>query len=300
MVTPSSWLPEEVERAARSTGRDLQVLAYPGLDVEPAELLPDNVAWWCPMGWANRLLATGIDPGFQTPPADLLTRIPFAALRRRVVVDTFAHLRTDTPTWVREAGSIHVKPASIKMSALPADVRPWSTIERSDLPGDLLLQASEPVVFVREWRCFLIDGCVGAISSYLRPARDLALTGRPADTPLTWDAWDAHAECDLPGARSAADFADTVLNSLKTAGERLPHGWVLDVGELEDGALAVVEANPAWSANPYHCERSAFARAVIAAQGGPSNTPCRWKGEKHLPGLPLRTCAVPTGVRARR
>lgn len=300
MVTPASWLPEEVGAAARRAGRDLRVVQYPGLDVEPPEQLPKDVAWWCPMGWANRLLATGIDPGFQVPPANLLARLTRASLRRRVVVDTVANLREYTPAWIREAQMVHVKPAAIKMSALPAEVRPWSAVAHADLPDDLLLQVSEQVSFVREWRCIVAGAQLAGISSYLRPAGDLALIGRtidgPGDAQVTWDAWDAALERELPCTQAATDFVESTLWRLHMPQGALPGGWVLDVGQLDDGTFAVVESNPVWCANPYHCDRVVFADAVIAAQGRPVRPSCTWRGDNHLPHLPLHVSTIPTGM----
>lgn len=268
VVSRSRWLSEDLAAA----NPRLDVVADPGLDVEPPDRVAAGTAWWAPMGYANRLLATGIDPALQVPPPDALLCMPARLLGRAVAVAPFAQLDCEeaAQAWWR-AGPVHVKPASIKMGSFPASVRTWGDLPR-DIPADLPVQVSAPLDLVREARCVVVEWAVTTASTYL-------------DDGKAWDAWS--------GRDHPPDWALPLAREIARLTPGMPRAWVLDVGETSAGDVVPVEANPVWSANPYHCDLAAFATAVAAAQGD-THAPCVWGGDAHLPSRPLLVTVRPT------
>ena len=140
-----------------------------------------------------------------------------------------------------------VKPADQK--SFPARV--WESADslaaqagaRPDCPSI----ASDPVHFSAEYRCFVIGHEVLTLSVY---SRDGELAGSDeSGYPSTEEELDA-----------AREFATTVLvdNSPCWAA-------VVDVGVLDDGRWAVVEANPCWGSGLYGCDSHAALDVIAAA-----------------------------------
>ena len=251
VVTTARWLPAELAAAAPA---DLEVVADLGLDLERG--VGDGTSWWCPQRWAARLLASGVDPGFCTPGPGFTADLPAGALGRPVEVYPYGLLRRamrrdepvdDIHRWMR--GPVHAKLAEAKRDALPATVYRSlvgfiNAADAAGLPGEALVQLSEPVDMVTEARCFIVDGTVTAASVYL-------------DGGVTWDGFDR-----VPDPGWAAEFAQLVADHA----DGQPPAYCLDGARLASRDLVVVEANPVWCANPYHADRAPVVEAILASQ----------------------------------
>jgi hypothetical protein len=164
-------------------------------------------------------------------PFDWLPGLPESYRRRQIAFTTLAAAREyPLPAFI--------KPADDK--CFPARVYA-SGAELPDaavLPDDTPVLTGEAVTWQVEYRCFVADRAVVTCSPYWR---DGVLA--QADDG-TWPA--------LPHEREAAlAFARTLLADPAVA---VPPAFVLDVGRIDDGGWAVVEANSAWGAGIYGCD----------------------------------------------
>ena len=213
-------------------------------------------AFWCPQVWAARLLAGGATHPFLSPGPVWLARIPQQFLGRRLrsgrLGDLLGH-DWHRPLFVRAAeyesfpfsARIHPDAASLRgyvEAAFPgrplAELRALATI------------VSQPAEFVQEFRCFIAEGQVTAASQYLPRQGD-------SNAP-----WQSHGSQDADTA-DARRFAHDVCDAM---GQDQAPGYTLDVGRLADGHWAVVEANPAWSSDPYHGDPDGAVASVLASQ----------------------------------
>jgi len=259
VVTSASWLAKDFA----STGHP--VIHSLGFDQ------PDpDTSLWCPGSFMNRLIATGLHRPAQSAGTELLDGQD-ELLGRRV--------RTFKGAALPAAGAqpLFIKPAEAKLPSLPAQVYPsfadfvqaldafrrdrrWQPVDIEQLT----FQASEIAGWDQEFRCFVAHGKVVASSFYLD------------HHGATWDMFEAEG---VPDSSAAAAWAQEAVDSLATARpEGLPDGFVLDVGQ-RDGRFGVIEANAAWSSNPYHCEMPGVLKSVLASQK-PSS---RWQWTPDAP-----------------
>jgi len=127
------------------------------------------------------------------------------------------------------------------------------------LPEEMPVLIAEPVQWVSEFRCFVLDRKVETVSPYLRYG-ELA------------QAADGSWPCSESEAQEAFAFAARVLADPTLS---FPAALALDVGVIEGRGWAVVEANPAWGSGIYGCDPDAVLRVVQRA--------CRPK-DNGLPG----------------
>lgn len=142
------------------------------------------------------------------PPANWLPTLPEQYLQRVVMFMTLAEAR-------QLPGPIFLKPAEDK--SFPARVYddPGSELPSPDaLPPETLVLTSEPVVWKTEYRCFIWDRCIAAMSVYMRFG-ELA-----QDANGNWPAAESESE-------EAIRFAEAVLAD---ASVELPDAMVMDVG----------------------------------------------------------------------
>lgn len=169
------------------------------------------------------------------PSDDWLPSLPLAHRKRHVELTTLGRARL-----LEEAS--FVKPPNDK--SFSADV-----YEPGALPAafddDMAVLVSEPVRFVSEFRCFVLDRRVRASSLY---ARDGAPC--PDDVPT-------EAE-----GRELDAFVSAILGDSTVT---LPHACALDVGVVADRGWSVVEMNGAWGAGLYQCDPDAVLDVVRAA-----------------------------------
>lgn len=251
VVTSPAWVAKDLRAAGTiEVGHSL------GLD---APDLDGSTALWCSWTWAMRLAKTGIEHPFLSPGPDWITTVPDEYLRRKVWagrVDGMPYKGTEP---------MFYKLAEHKHSGIPAGLH----IGRGHFqrlvgtafnyaPGYETLHyvGSEPMDYVREYRCFIAHGKVTASSFYR--ATVPGIYDKPVS--ITWDVYDA-ANC--PDSSAAAAFAEEFVEVM---GDNQPPGYVLDVGEDSDGNWSVIEANAAWSSNIYHAPAAGVIEAILASQ----------------------------------
>ena len=175
-----------------------------------------------------------------SPSLDWLPHVPPPYLRREVGFATLAQARA-TP------GCRFWKPADDKL--FPARVY----ADGSELPGPEELPDetpvlwSEPVTWELEYRCFVLDRRVVALSPYWR-GEQLAQA-----EDGSWPAPEQH---------EARAFAEAVLSDPSVD---LPAAFVLDVGVIAGAGWAVIEANPAWASGLYGCEPAGVLEVLLGA-----------------------------------
>ena len=178
------------------------------------------------------------------PTLDWLTRVPQGYLNRDVhfmALNEVEHITQ--PAFIKPADD-KCFPAGIYESGA-------ELLRTVDLPKGLPVLVSEPVRWEVEYRCFVCEGQVAAISPYLRD-------GHLVET-ASGDWLSPSSEVE-----EAQEFASNVLEDQATP---FPPAAVLDVGKIAGCGWSVVEANPAWSSGIYGCDPSqvlsVLARACV-------------------------------------
>jgi hypothetical protein len=166
-------------------------------------------------------------------PSDWLPGLPERHRRRTIAMSTLAEVRASLvrPTFVKPAdgrkafeGKVYDSPARL----------PGEEI----LPGSTPVFTCEPVTWDIEFRCFVLEGSVAAMSPYLRDG-ELALT-----EDGIWEASDDDTQ-------EARNYATELLADAQVP---IPPAIVLDIGRIKDRGWAVVESNAAWGAGLYGCD----------------------------------------------
>lgn len=173
------------------------------------------------------------------PSIDWLTMLPREYLKRDIEIMTLGAARAlSTPAFV--------KPADGKI------FDPKVYASGSNLPGDDQVDADIPVLrsgivdFRLEVRCFIRSRRIVTMSPYWR------------EDALAQD--DQGEWCFLKDEEAEArDFAEQVL---KDDLVNLPPACTLDVGRLDTGIWAIIEANPCWGAGLYGCDPQAVLEAL--------------------------------------
>lgn len=208
----------------------------------------------CPVGLAARgpvfygetLLADAVaeDLGIALlePTDDWLPRLPERHRKRDVRLSTLGEA-------MAIEGRVFVKPTDEK--CFPARVYEGGAALDPDpvLPRDLPVLVSEPVTFEIEYRCFVVDRALAAISPYIRRG-DIA---RDAD-----GAWDA----DAAEVREARAAIQSVLGDREVD---LPPAVVIDVGRMTGLGFGVVEANACWASGICGCDPAGVLRTIARA-----------------------------------
>jgi hypothetical protein len=259
VVTSSRWVAHDLQVAGT-----IDVEHSLGLDVPALDLS----ALWCSGSWATRLLKTGLRHPFLSAGPDWLPTVPAEFLGRRVWAGTVANMP------YKGFKPMFYKLAEHKHSAVPARLHigrgkfQRSLFEAFDYVGavlDLHFLGSEPMEYVREYRCFIAHGKVTAASFYMATLPGIG----DSLVTITWDAYEADR---APDAAGAAEFAQSVVDAM---GANQPPGYVLDVGTDTCGNFSVIEANAAWSSNIYHAPAAGVIESVLASQE-PGHDRWRW------------------------
>jgi hypothetical protein len=208
--------------------------------------LPEDLNLDEPVLYADILFADvaagALNLALLEPSLDWVVSVPPAYLQRSATYSTLAEAR-------RRTGPFFAKPADDK--CFPAEVYDSGEDLPSDdlLPCDTQVILSEPVVWEVEYRLFVLNRAVRAISPYLRFG-ELA-----QDADGNWPVRPGEAE-------AAAAFADAVLAD---PGVAVPAAVVLDVGIITGRGWAVVEANAAWGSGIYGCDPGAVLPVLCRA-----------------------------------
>ncbi|HET6246491.1 MAG TPA: ATP-grasp domain-containing protein [Tepidisphaeraceae bacterium] len=159
------------------------------------------------------------------PPLDILARLPRALSLRQIEFTRWCDLG-------RFSAARFLKPADPLAKVFDAGIyRDRNEVRvTKPFPGQTPVLAAEPVEWLAEFRCFVLDGKVVAASPYLSFGRPLQhQPGKTIGPP------------PLP----VLDFCRRLTS---TPGINLPLAYVVDVGLIEDRGWAVVEFNPPWCA----------------------------------------------------
>lgn len=251
VVSFATWLATDFVAAAAAGDLALHVMSDYGLDVPTA--LGDPAYWWAPMQYVARLRASGLNLALSTPGLSYLPSVPVELALRTTTLLTVAD--------AAECGAGWFKPAEAKVGAAPAQHYPSGMnfqehAAAGHMPAMSMVHYTETTLapIYCEYRCFVTPDAV-VVTPYLRDG--VTWDGLPPDVPFTAD---AHA------------FACDVLSAVGHP----PH-FVLDVARLCDGRWCVVEANPAWSSNPYALSTDpVMVTAVLGSQHQPSGTGWDW------------------------
>ena len=218
----STWsLPSarSLAMAAGSAGWDVLALD----DVLP-DGRPDSIAYYGGSDVALRAVSQ-FQIKLLEPPLDLLTRLSRAHLQRTVEFATLGDLhRLHGPTFVKPSDSLN-KAFDAGIYSRAEDILRG---RRRDINTPVVL--SEPVEWLAEYRCFILDRKIAASSPCLN-------FGRP-----TWKPY-ATGGKESQSSIKALSFCEQFLIQTKTP---LPPAFVVDVGLIEDRGWAVVEFNPVW------------------------------------------------------
>jgi len=211
---------------------------------------PDGLAAREPVVYGETILADAIagDLGIVLlePTADWLPRLPRRHRLRDVRLTTLADALT-----IRERA--FVKPTDEK--CFPARVYADGAAIDPDpvLPPDLPVLVSEPVVFEVEFRCFVLEREVAALSPYIRGG-EIARSAAG-----DWEADPAEVDAAFASIRAVLGDADV----------ELPPAVVVDVGRMAGRGWGVVEANPAWASGLCGCDPArvlpVLRRATVAS-----------------------------------
>jgi len=176
------------------------------------------------------------------PPVDWLCRLPWAYRKRDVLATTLGEARGMLGPAFFKPGDEKCFPAGVYASGREI---PSAELLAPETP----VLVAEPVTWRVEYRCFVRERRVEAMSPYLR----FGQLARAEDG--SWPAERAEAE-------AAAAFAESLLSDPAVD---VPEAVVVDVGEIEGRGWAAVEANQAWASGIYGCEQEGVLRVVKAA-----------------------------------
>lgn len=164
-------------------------------------------------------------------PFDWLTHLPYRYRRRKIAYATLGEARALTE-------AAFIKPVTDKCFA--AKVYPTGIA----LPGvdlfhdDTPVLIADPVQWIAEFRCFILERRVVTFSPYLR--------GGESAQELD-DSWPFL----LDEEEQVLVFVEDLLSDPEFS---LPSAVVLDVGLIADRGWAIVEANPVWASGLCGCD----------------------------------------------
>ncbi|NOK81950.1 MAG: DUF4343 domain-containing protein [Chloroflexi bacterium AL-W] len=160
------------------------------------------------------------------PPKDWLPDLPEAYRQRTVQLTTLGTARDSLlPAFV--------KPPNDK--SFTAQVYDAATLP-TDYPDETPVLVAEPVVWEKEFRCFILDRQLRTSSIYLQHGELQRAEGFVSTV-------EEHSELQ--------HFVGKLLNDPRV---ELPRASVLDVGVIKDRGWAVVEQNSPWGAGIYGCD----------------------------------------------
>jgi hypothetical protein len=176
-------------------------------------------------------------------PPDWLTRLPSHYLRRTVRFGTLAEARRCTaPTFIKPALDKCFQ-AGVYASgeALPATV--------AMLPETTPVLCAEPVQWEIEFRCFVLEPTLAALSPYLREGELVQAED---------GSW--------PASSLETTEAEHCIHSiLLDHAVPLPPAVVVDIGRIAGRGWAIIEANAAWGSGLYGCDPDQVLAVLLRA-----------------------------------
>lgn len=223
------------------------------------EHLSGSTALYCPPPESFRL-ASQLKIKLIGCSAKWLTELPDNFLGRKLWLSSIKDLSDFE-------GEFFIKPALSKtFQAGIFEINEALTVLKN-YPSDLKIIISTPVVFTSEYRCFISKTKVKTVSPYkvgndIFNSYEKPLKSRPEDI------------------NDAIKFVDSVVKKVPC-----PQSFVLDVGQLNNGDWAVIEANESWAAAPYGCNLNdvldTISQACIPVKDF-RNEYINWDYEKHF------------------
>lgn len=171
------------------------------------------------------------------PPLDWLAELPARYLGRQIQRATVEQARSiQRPVFVKT-----LDPAR---KWFDAGVFPggWALPCGRGFPESTAVLVAEPVRWLVEYRCFVLENRIACFSPYARQGRWM----RKGDAR-----WVIPTEEN----RQLHRLGESLLGSLRG---KTPPAWTLDVGCIEGKGWAVIEANPVWSSGIYQCDPTAI------------------------------------------
>lgn len=175
-------------------------------------------------------IATALGLRLLEPDEDWLTKLPHEFRKRNVTLSTLGQARhLVEPSFVKPPND---KSFEAKVYSSGADLP-------EDFDDSMPVFIGEPVQWDVEFRCFILDRAVQALSPYVRNGQHAEL-----DDYFV-------SEEEKSNVRSFVDtmLADPIVN--------VPRAVAIDVGTIVGKGWAVVEANGAWGSGIYGCDPDA-------------------------------------------
>lgn len=152
--------------------------------------------------------------------------------------------------------------------AFPAAVyNPQSLADAtSSIHPDSLVHVGEPVRWTHEYRCFVANRSVMAVSPYVYDGL----------TVTDYDSFPTVPDSEISTVRS---FANSVLDRDDVD---CPDAFVLDVGQIAERGWAVVECNECWASGIYACDPAAVLQTLLCGNvESATMRPSTWDFAQH-------------------
>lgn len=180
-------------------------------------------------------IAEAFNKNLSEPSDDWLSNLDIKYSKRLIQLMSIGEARKiDHPIFVKPPNEKSIKAQVFVSGAHLTEYR------EHDVVFNVLV--SEPVKWIKEFRCFAVDGKVATTSIYLRNG----------ELQRQHDFYASEQELI-----EAKDFAQSVLDNTIT-----PNPIVIDVGVIEDKGWAVVEINAAWGSGIYGCDPKQVLRVL--------------------------------------
>lgn len=224
--------------AARSMGWQVNRLVNRQI---PADLDTTNLVLYGESFFVE-YLAQELNLTLVVPDPEFLIKLPYEFINRNLkIVKHSEFTPISTPTFIKAAD---IKSITAKVYQPREEI-----LGLNSLPADTPLLLSEPVVWESEYRCFIREGKLQAMSIY-------AAGGETA--VCASEIWTAQSATD----DAAVEFAQKVLADKRV---QLPKSVVVDIGLIEQRGWSIIEANPAWSSGIYYCSPEGVLSTLQAA-----------------------------------
>ncbi len=188
-------------------------------------------------------------------------------------------LRELRQTSLKEALS-QVKGQFVKHSvskAFPAKIYDADSLAEATpaIHPDSLVHIGEPVTWTHEFRCFVANQSVQAVSPYVYYGEIVA----------DYDSFPVVPTSELEQVHT---FARQVIQHPNVA---TPPAFVLDVGVIADRGWAVVECNECWASGIYACDPANVLQTLLCGSAPTGTIQTQWDFSQHYSqACPVRAC----------